>query len=286
LAESQNEPRKPSEENAWEVIRPDVIRLWKNLRGQATALTARAQARLRDFDAHRPELPSQPWSNRDRWAIGMVSIVVLGLLVFNVHYGGTNYLFLLVLPPIMLVGALFTDVEWVKASGLFLGTLAAIAFGALVSSNDIPALFARSLQPSAASTFQEVMRNEPVEFVRFLRTLFGLNDAYQLAAILLTATALYVLMSLHALAWGLKDLVTARTVKVLDYPYLLLAGYGLIDQALPLLASEPDKASKANLFGLYALALALAIRITKASIEVFRWHRSDSPARQARGSAD
>ena len=77
-------------------------------------------------------------------------------------------------------------------------------------------------------------------------------------------------------------------VKFLDFPYLLLASVGLYRLLDALFATGPAAGKNAlNVLSLTALSIALAIRLSKATIETFfdNWTGRNNPSDSTRGPA-
>jgi hypothetical protein len=94
------------------------------------------------------------------------------------------------------------------------------------------------------------------------------TDIVSLAAILFSFLVLF-----HAIAWTARDAVTMAMVRAIDYVYLLAAAAGLAMSHL-----RQDNAGSVTVISwsrpvVLLLIAALALRLTRTTIEVFGWHR-------------
>jgi hypothetical protein len=82
-----------------------------------------------------------------------------------------------------------------------------------------------------------------------------------------------VLYGFHLLAWVLRRWMTVTLVRAIDYLYLSAAGVGF---AIAVLRQNVAHSQYAELWSqslTLSLAAALALRMTRTTIEVFGWHQ-------------
>lgn len=99
----------------------------------------------------------------------------------------------------------------------------------------------------------------------------------RLIVVVLLLGFLFWLVVFHLLAWFVRFWVPKNLVGVLDYFYLGTAALALTASAL---RQEVEHSQYAALWfptALPWLAAALALRLTKTSIEVFGWYRRPAP---------